>query len=214
MIQQTTLSYISAPNNKKYNFSSEDNILVQGKVDTGVDGVYINDYKLSGYKAGDDIFSYRLLESYDSIKAGENTYKLYFEIQGEKKFIEEFVYIYEKDSEKLKTLESTFFTKIEDIPQKTTDITPLPQEKVSIQTKLTPEEIEILEDTLYYDATGKKYELTLIYAQGDAEIETSSLTIQKELAAIGISLNMTALSLGDISIGLRNESLKYDMLLI
>ncbi|MDR0771772.1 MAG: hypothetical protein LBF15_01595 [Candidatus Peribacteria bacterium] len=43
---------ITSPNYvEKYNFVKKDDILLQGKVDEGVDEVWINDYKLTGFRA-------------------------------------------------------------------------------------------------------------------------------------------------------------------
>jgi len=48
-IVQSDLHVISSPTNKKYNFVSEDNILLKGNVPKGVEAVYVNDYKLQGF---------------------------------------------------------------------------------------------------------------------------------------------------------------------
>lgn len=43
---QSTLSIITSPTTQKYNFVSEDNILITGSVPADVDSVFINDYEL------------------------------------------------------------------------------------------------------------------------------------------------------------------------
>jgi hypothetical protein len=45
-IVQANLSYVVSPSNQKYNFISEDNVLITGNVPSGVDAVYVNEYKL------------------------------------------------------------------------------------------------------------------------------------------------------------------------
>lgn len=213
IIQQESLSSIVSPTTDKYNFVSEDNILIKGNVPAGVDAVYINDYKLSGFKSGDDVFFYRLLESYDSIKLWENTYTLSFESEGKKKEIESFTYIYETDTEKLETLKKNFFTKVEDIPK----VTPEEVKKDSpakIETSLTSEQIETLDDTLYYNASGEVFEIDLVYTSNDTILEQTAQNIKAQLSEKGISVGLTPSTLWDISVWLRNESLEYDILLI
>ena len=50
-ITNPTLNYITSPSTSKYSFSSENNILIEGKTLTKTpDEIYINEYKLSAYK--------------------------------------------------------------------------------------------------------------------------------------------------------------------
>lgn len=181
---QSPLKYVVSPSTQKYNFVSEDNILIEGKVDTGTEAVYINDYKLNGFSAGDDVFYYRLLESYDSIKSGENTYIIYFEKDGKKEKKEEFVYIYETDTEKLEKIESSFFTPtvqtgstIEktETPEKTQALAP------KINTSLTQEQIQAFDDRLYYNAKGEVFEIEMVYTLADTRLEQAATSIKKQL---------------------------------
>jgi len=63
--------------------------------------VYINDYRLQGFSEGDRVFFYRLLKNFDSIEDGENTYDIYFEIDGERQLQESFFYYLNEDEEEL-----------------------------------------------------------------------------------------------------------------
>ncbi len=181
---QSSLKYVVSPSTQKYNFVSEDNILIEGKVDTGTEAVYINDYKLNGFSAGDDVFYYRLLESYDSITSGENTYTIYFEKNGKKEKKEEFVYFYETDVEKLEKIESSFFTPIvqtgstiekTETPEKTQALAP------KINTSLTQEQIQAFDDTLYYNAKGEVFEIEMVYTLADTRLEQAAASIKKQL---------------------------------
>lgn len=222
-VTQKTLSYIVSPTDKKYNFVSEDNILIQWKVDPGTDSVYINDYKLSGFSQWDDVFYYRLLESYDSISLWENSYKIYFWNGKEKKFIEEFVYIYETDTEKLRIIEEEYFTWEDDTWENSENeegnLSEKAQSENTVQEKEIDEEIftldiENLDDTLYYNAQGEAFSLTLIYAQNDAYHEITATTIVSQLEAAWINIELRSMSLGDITKWLRSEELQYDLLLL
>ena len=217
---QETLSYITSPTTQKYNFVSEDNILLQWKVDAWVDAVFINDYQLSGFNAGDDIFYYRLLESYDSIQEWENNYKIYFEIWREKELKEEFSYIYYKDSDILAEVESTFFDSTWDSLEEsasgslsTWESTPsLPLS--TIKTSLTAEEIQSLDPLYFYNTEGDLFQIKVAYAQSDALMEETARIVEEQLNKAGIAVELKWLSLWEITTQLRNEELPYDIMLI
>lgn len=199
---QSTLSYIVSPTTKKYNFVSEDNVLIEGKVDEGTDAVYINDYKLNGFSTGDDVFYYRLLESYDSIKLGENAYTISFEKNGKKEKKEEFFYIYEPDTKKLADIEASFFTPVAvDTPQEQKSP---PEKTVSpstkIQTSLTQEQIQAFDDALYYNTKGEVFEIELVYTLADTRLEKAASSIQKQLHNAGISVKLSGSTLADMSV--------------
>ena len=201
---QEDLEYINSPTTKKYNFTSQDGMLLSGRVDTWVSAVYINDYPLSGFDEGDTKFNYRLSEEYESISNWENSYKVYYESNGEKKFIEEIVYIYETDTQKLKEIQDSFFR--ESTPRETpVAVNPIVSENINF---------ESLDDTYFYNSDGKPFTLKLLYAQTDSAMEKTALTIQTLLETQWIVVEIQGQSLGDITSGLRNESLNYDIMLI
>lgn len=226
---QEDLTYIREPNNKKYSFISEDNLLLTGDVPDDIDAVYVNDYQLSWFSAGDNVFYYRLLEAYDSIAAWENNYAIYFEKDGKKEKVEEFTYIYNTDSDALQEIKSTFFRdspKQEEVNLETTleeelALEELEKQKNStgaviseIKTSLTPTQIGKLDSRYYYDLDGEVYTVKIVYTQTDSAMQSTALKIQDQLNTAGIATEISTLSLGDITIGLRNESLEYDILLI
>lgn len=216
-ITQETLDYITEPYSDKYNFVSRDNILVKWRVDSWVDAVYINEYQLSWFNTGDNIFYYRLSEAYDSIVEWENTYKLFFETDWEKKFIEEFIYVYNTDKSKLTEIEESYFsdawdnseitdtvteTVIEDIPSKT------------FESWLTSTQVGELDDNYYYNQDAEKFTLRLVYVNTDALIWNAVNTIKDLLQAKWIALEIQALDLWEITLWLRNEDLEYDMIIL
>jgi hypothetical protein len=216
-ITQETLKYITSPYSDKYNFVSKDNILIQWNVDSWVDAVYINDYKLSGYASGDQVFYYRLSESYETISEWENTYKLYFETNWSKKFIEEFTYVYNTDRVALWVLEDIFFTtsspEPSDLEVDTIKEEPSKQTE-TFETSLSTIDIQALDDSFYYNSDGEIFSLKLVYVQTDALMGKTISNIAELLETKGIALNVKALDLGEITLWLRSEQLEYDMIVL
>jgi len=217
---QQQLEYIISPSTQKYNFVSEDNILIEWKVDPEIESVYINDYKLSGFAPWDTSFFYRLLEGYDSIVEWENVYKIYFWKGKEKKFIEEFVYVYNTDTEKLEEIENDYFTqeaKQEELAYNEAEEVEEKEEETiwsDIQLETDLEVLENLNDSYYYNSKWERYTLTMIYTKEDPEISLVANTISSQLEKVWIFLELKALTLWDITTGLRSEELEYDMMLI
>lgn len=219
IITQESLSYIQSPSTEKYSFVSEDNVLITWRVDPWVTAVYINDYQLSWYTQWSGIFYYRLLESYDSIIEWENTYTILFETDGVKKEIETFVYVYNTDSDELAEIKTNFFSppKETETPQEDTskeEITETVTEEAKDLSSLSPADIEALDDRFYYNKDGKARSVNIIYAETDSYMKTTIDSIVSQLTSIWLQTNLTSLSLWDITIGLRNESLEYDMMVI
>lgn len=217
--KQEDLTYIVSPTTKKYNFVSQDNILLKGKVDADVSAVYINDYKLSGFSQGDSYFYYRLSEEYETIESWENSYKIYYEVNGEKLLKEEIVYIYETDEAALEALESEYFstpnedTSSQETPTETQEETG--NDSLStLNTSLSREQIEAFDDTLYYSLEGKPFTLRLVYADTDANMKQTADGVAKLLKKSGIATAIEAKNLADIASSLRNEALEYDIMLI
>lgn len=211
IIQQETLKYVTSPYSDKYNFISKDNVLIQWNVDSGVDAVYINDYRLEGFDPGDNVFFYRLLESFDSISPWENRYKVYFEINGKREFKEEFVYIYNTDAQELSETINTFFTDKKEILSLPKEIS---QSDATIDTNLSSGELSNLDNSYYYNADGEAFTLKFVYARSDENMEKTVAAIQNLLQAEWIQLEIEALDLGDITLKLRNDALDYDMIVL
>lgn len=221
---QENLKYITSPSTQKYNFVSEDNILIEWKVPQWVDSVFINDYELSGFSAWDTIFYYRLLESYDSIKEWENTYEVYYETGKEKELVEEFVYVYYSDEEKLREVEESFFDEETQSQENTQEESEETNEdkndsegeslSVNIRTSLSTEQIQALDENLYYTPEGKVFSLRLLFAQNDPLVSETAALLQEQFSAMGIQLEITGSSLWDITAWLRSDILDYDIALL
>lgn len=213
-ISQENLEFVNFPNSKKYNFVSEDNILVQWRVNSGVTAVYINDYQLTGFSEGDDTFAYRLSTGFETIAEWENSYTVYFETDGVKEEIETFIYIYETDSDELENLESNYFSQTQQIKPKETIQTNNISVKSKLWSSLWISEIEQLDDTYFYNIDGEPKSFRIVYAQTDTYMDTTIKILTDQLAEVGIYSEITAMSLWDITVWLRNETLEYDMMVI
>jgi len=224
---QSDLKVIVSPTTKKYNFTSEENILVEWEVSQWVSAVFINDYKLEWFDAWDSKFFYRLLKSFDSIKEWENNYKVYYETDGEKKLVDEFSYYYNTDADALQKYKDSFFeTAVEnngwDIEESSdtekADDGNEDNEKAAevawVQTELSSKEIEALDENLYYNEAWKSYSINIVYAQTDDEMQLTAAEIQSQLFAAWINSQLMPMTLWDITVGLRNETLEYDMIVI
>jgi len=213
---QENLDYITSPTTVKYNFVSEDNILLQWNVEEGTEAVYINDYKLTGFSTWDDVFYYRLLEGFDSISEWKNTYTVYFEKDGVKNPVEDFEYYYYPNEDELRRFEENFFDS--NITQEVVSIETNETQQVitSNQTmsNLSEEYILNLNPKLYYDSEWTPKSLKVIYSQSDSHIDTTLEILEQQFADLGYGIQAEWLSLGDITTGLRNETLEYDIMLL
>ncbi len=235
---QEKLNYVRKPYSDKYNFVTKDNILIEWSVESGTEAVYINDYQLSWFTPWDNVFYYRLLESYDTISEWENSYKVYFEKDWKKELKEEFFYIYNTDKATLDLIESEYFGASKpssiSLPKEISEETT--QENLSqswssqessssddtenvskisiIENDLSLSKIQSLDEAYYYDAAGLPFTLNLVYAQSDSNMETTIQSITTQLKQRGILIKPKALSLWDITVQLRNESLEYDMIVL
>lgn len=210
---QEELKVIISPTTKKYNFVSEDNILLKGSVPEWVESVYVNEYKLQGYTPGDSSFFYRLAQSYDTMKLWENSYKIYFEQDGKKVFQEEIVYIYDTDTDSLAKKQSSFFSEKASEPaeEKTSTWT---SQKASIESSLSLSEIEKLDTQFYYTAKWEVFRFVLVHNNSEPLLVETAEVIKKELEKKGIMVELKPLSLIDITTGLREDTLYYDGILI
>ncbi len=98
--QNAPSAVISSPNwVQKYNFVTQDNILLQGKVPSWTTAVFVWEYQLKNFVAGNSIFYYRIKTAFSNIKQWDNTYIISAIVNGEKKVLEELYFFYNSNSE-------------------------------------------------------------------------------------------------------------------
>ncbi|MCD5385126.1 ABC transporter substrate-binding protein [Candidatus Gracilibacteria bacterium] len=209
---QTDSKYIIKPIFvDKYNFITKDNILLQGKVGTDVKEVYINDYKLSNYKAGNQKFYYRLKENYKNIKEGVNSYKIIFNENGKKVLKEEIFFIYSKDKNKLEKYKKDFIKNLFIKEQKEKEKLLEATVKVEID-KNKLEKLSSLDDNFYYNENLEKYSLNLYYVSTEKDLEKTAIYIKNTLTDIGINIELYPIRISNITNILQNKN-EYDMIL-
>ena len=207
--EQQTLSQIFSPTTQKYNFVSQDNILLKGNVPAWVEAVFINDYQLQGFSPWDSVFNYRISEEFGTISPWENSYKIYFTENWEKKFIEEIIYIYNTDQWQLSDIQNNFF-------RSSPNTSSWENEDAEISNIVLPNiaKIQALDDKFYYDDAGNPFSLKIVYAQTDSAMEKTAETLTELFHAQGIQVSITGMPLSEITTQLRDETLNYDIMII
>ncbi|MFA5917074.1 MAG: ABC transporter substrate-binding protein [Candidatus Gracilibacteria bacterium] len=214
--ENTDLSYIESGLSKKYSFITEDDILLKGSIKKDKPtAVYIDDYKLKGYKEGDDYFYFRLKEeTYETIKEGKNSYKIYFEIKGKKVLKEEFVVFYYKDELKLEKAKTSFYESF------IKAIKPSEENKQKVEKKVTIDDsvklkLDSIDDKYFYNKNLEKYTLKLMYIGGERDIAGTSEFIKTTLSEYGIEIQADSIDVTDLGkfISDGNSFNDYDMIL-
>jgi len=206
---QEELNIIQSPTKQKYNFVSSDNILIEWSVPAWVSSVIVNDYELQGFSEGDTVFFYRLLKSFDSMRDWENTYDVYFMINGEKVFQESFYYYLDEDEEALNNFEMQFFREW----KQDKDITNTKLEDL-LEIEITSEQIESLIDGMYYTTSWEIYNLKIISIQTDILLSETLQIITQKMNEAWIQLEIESMSLWELTTWLRNNTIDYDMILL
>lgn len=208
---QKDLEYIKNPEVKKYNFTTKDNLLIEWIANSYVSEVYINDYKLSWYKSGDLKFYYRLKESYNSINTWINEYKIYFVENWEKIEKEEFIYIYEKDNDKLEETKKEFI-KNKIIEQRKIE-EKIKEEEVLIEIdKWVLQKLTTLSDSLYYNKDLESFSLNLFYLSWEKVLEDTANFIKNSLLEIWVNVIIKPISLNELWKTITDKS-SYDIII-
>lgn len=208
---------ISSPSYvEKYNFVTKDNILLRWDVESWVDWVYVNDYKLQWFTPGDSIFNYRLLESYDSISKWKNEYNIYFETDWNKELVDEIVFYYSENESELEQyendlVEELYKQELENKKQEQNNDQTNKQE----QTELNKQELEKynnLDNSLYYNESLEPFTLSLYYLNSQKDLEQTAKFIQDSLKSLWIKLDLIPYSIKDIW-SIINDKKQYDLIL-
>lgn len=204
-IENTNLTYITAPAQKKYAFSNENNILIEGKINSKTpDEIYINEYKLTAYKKGESIFYYRLRTDFDNLSAWVNNYKVYFVTNGKRELVEEFIITYSSDKEKLQKLEKEFNEKLE-ASQK--------EEPINID-ESNKQKILALQDNAFYDKDLNKLIFRIYYIENREELVGVVNIIKNLLESYSIWIEALPISITDLNKKIISEEKDYDMIVV
>lgn len=200
------LIYISTPSNKKYSFSNENNILVEGKINSKTpDEIFINEYKLSAYKKWEPNFYYRLRTDFNNLTPWVNTYKVYFITSGEKELVEEFIITYSSDKEKLSRLEADFLEKLK--KSENTENTPVVDDE-------NKNKILSLQDNTFYDKDLNKLVFRLYYIENKEEVLWVVNIIKNILESYSFWVEALPISIWNLNKKILSDEKDYDMLLL
>ncbi len=204
-------SIVTAPSTLKYNFISQDDILLKGKVEnSNVDAVYINDYKLKWFSKGNNEFTYRLKQAgYDTIKEGKNDYKIFFEINGKKEQVDEVIYFFYRDTQVLSSEKEKLTSSVTVTSFSTWTTEPQGQEKSQ-----AIKEIDALDGKFLYNRELEKLTFSLLYADTDKYISDSAKSIQAQLEQAGIAVKLEAIDVAQLNKKLLSDQKDYDLILL
>lgn len=225
---QKDSTYIFDPSYvEKYNFITKDDILLKWKAWKWVEAVYINDYNLSNFNSNDPEFYYRLKESFSSIKAWANNYKIYF-VENWKKVLKEeinFMYYNDKtvlDNEKIKFIKELYLAEQKENKKQETEKTEVEKVEVKKVEVKKVEKTEIdkeklakltnLDEKYYYNDKLESFGLNLYYVAWEKDLENTANFIKNSLIEIWINLKLYPISISDLS-KILSEKDKYDMIL-
>lgn len=212
------LTTIVSPTTKKYNFITEDDVLLKWKVeDASIEAIYVNDYKLQWFKSWDDVFYYRLKkDDFESIVDGENIYKVYFEKNGKKVVKDEIYYYLLSSNEEIEKKKKELLTPVIKNEEKVAEV--IPEKKdvrddLSDISKETLKNLEWLNDKYFYNEAGKEYTLQLLYLDTDNNMGVIAENIKQSFSQFWILVEAVPVSISELNVMLQSGDKKYDMLL-
>ncbi len=218
----------------KFNFITKDDVLLEWKAWANVSEVYVNDYKLTSFTKWDSMFYYRLKESYWTIKAWENVYKIYFVINWEKILKEELNFLFYRNKATLETETKKYIRKlyeqeakqkageeendtqtISQEQQKQTELKQQEEEKTKLEALKNNQELQKLNDLdekFYYNDKLEKFTLKLYYLSNQKDLEDTANFIKNSLLEIWINVETVSFNITDIK-SILDDKDKYDMII-
>lgn len=202
-------SYFTSPSNKKYSVTKETDFLISGNAPEGVTGVYINDYRLKTFSPKERKFYYRAKLDIGTIKNGENTYNLAFEIDGKKVSKESIEIFLATTDEEATQKELEYSTKL-----KTEQARIEAQEaKKTEENKTLAAKLEPLDAAYYYNRDLKKFTLPFVYTKQVPYMEALATEMANRIKTIGIDVQTTALTTDDLGAIISKGEKQYAMIL-
>ncbi|MCT4617359.1 MAG: ABC transporter substrate-binding protein [Candidatus Gracilibacteria bacterium] len=202
------LKYIISPVTRSQSFIDHDDFRLEGEIpaEDNVTSVWINDYKLKGFKAGNKTFLYRLKEEFGNIKKGLNKYKIYFEEGGQKILKEEFDLYYNNDVNKLKDAKQAYY---ETLRKRLKDNLELDVE----MTKEELAEVEKLDKKYFYNSDLKKFTLRILYIDSQKDALVIAEHFKNNLAVSGIEVELVPISVNALLASISDGSKDYDIII-
>lgn len=170
--------------------------------------VYINDYKLSGFKTGNTEFFYRAKTAMGNLKEGVNTYSLSFGYDGKKVRKESITLHFIRDAVEREKKQGEINAEIPPV----VDAAKLAAEQATAIAK-AKEKYQSLDAKYYYDKSGKQLSVRLDYSSLSPEITTLATEIEKNLDLIGVKVVLHEIQPGEIESAVKDGKKEYDLLL-
>ncbi len=178
------VTFINSPNGGKNWISSKEPITITGTVPEGTEKIIINDYELKKYHAGDLAWSYIASKKFDSLKEGENIYKIYvIDSKNKKKLIDSIKITFDSEH----SLDKQNLKKIKE-ENKQAQLIPIRENK-----------------------KGEKLKLHLITSNKPSTYKEVAFEIKNQWEKIGVELDVEVLDSNAFQEKLNNR--EYDLLI-
>lgn len=194
---------------KKYSVTKETDILLSGNTPEGVTGVYINGYQLKNFSPKEHKFYYRAKVDMGTLKNGENTYSLAFDIAG-KRVQKETVFLWLATTpEEADAKEKEYAIKLQ--AEKNSALAQTQkkmEEKKSLMAKIDP-----LDPAFYYNRDLKKFSLNFVFTKQTPYMEKLATEIADHIKTLGVEVQVTPLSTDDLQTIISKGEKQYSMIL-
>lgn len=168
--------YFTNPNTK-YLVTTETDLLLSGDTPADLTGVYINDYRLKSFSPKEKKFYYRATTNLGTLKKGENTYTLAFEIGGQKVPKETITIFFASTQEEANTQKKISEERLQAEKNRL-----ISEEQKSTQAQETlTDKITPLDPLLYYNKDLKKFTLQFAYTKQTPYMETLATEIAEHM---------------------------------
>lgn len=208
-LNEGTNSYFMSPSDKKYSVSQETDILISGNAPDGVTGVYINDYRLKTFSPKEKKFYYRAKLDIGTLKNGANTYSLAFEVSGKKIPKETMTIFLATTPEEAQAKEKEYATIL--LSEKKN--TEAQEQKKTDEQKNLAVKIDPLDGAYYYNKNFERFTLAFVYTAQVPYMKALAAEIADHMKALGIDVQVTALSTDDLQSIISKGEKQYSMIL-
>lgn len=211
-IDYGTNQYITFPTNKKIFFTeiAQGELLLAGNLPINMKKVFINDYELQEYRAGNTKFGYRVSVVNGTLKEWKNIYTLVTEDTTWKRTDRDILTVYySTDSGTLTSLRESVdseYLSVINSPDKVTQRKKLYEKR--------KEDLKLLDPRYYYNEKNLPFELQIAYKDDPQTLEKYAKSVVSALENLSIRSKLIPLSTKDLQKMLESWHKNYDMIII
>ena len=183
---------------------------MSGTVPANTSAVYVGEYQLSQFHAGDTAFSYRVQDSVGNIHAGENTYVVGFEQDDGTRLAEEKLTVFAIND----PVQAA--AKAKELASAATFEKALPSSAImSVEEKKKKliDQVQKLPQPYYYNHDLKPYTLRILYAAQSSTMQDIANRIADTLKLMGIQTVVSMADTTQMTKIIENGDKSYDMIL-